>query len=184
MTYHSGNQMIDPQLLFTKGQLRPGMHVADLGCGRVGHLIFPGALRLGEFGIMYAVDVLKDVLENIKKRAAMDGLVNIHTVWADLEKKGQTHIPAHSLDLAFLVNVLVQANNRLAILDEALRLLKEKARLVIVDWVRQDLPFGPPAERRIDFALVKKWAKENGLVVQEEFSVGRYHQGIVLFRQV
>ena len=183
MTYHSGNEMIDPYFLFEKVHLRPGMHVADLGCGRTGHLIFPAATVLGEHGIMYAVDILKDVLESVKKRARMDNLLNIYTVWADLEHVGATTIPEKSLDMAFLVNTLVQSNNRHGVLEEAKRLLKDKARLLIVDWVKKGLKFGPQDERFVNFKNIKKWAGLHGLVVQEEFDAGRYHKGLVLFKQ-
>ena len=145
--YSVGNQLIDPHLLFEKARLHPGMHIADLGCGRTGHIVFPGSMAVGEHGLVYAVDVLKDVLENVRKRAAMENLVNVHTIWSDLEKQGSTSIPEHNLDVGFVVNVLCQAQNRLAILDEAFRLLKEKARLIVVDWSRNSLPFAPPKDK-------------------------------------
>jgi len=184
MSFHSGNELIDPYLIFEKARLRPGMRVADLGCGRTGHLIFPAALVVGERGVIYAVDVLKDVLETIKKRAKDEGLLNIHTVWSDLELVGATAIPEKSLDVAFLVNTLCQANNRHGIMEETKRLLKNKARLIIVDWIRKGLSFSPPDERFINFDDVKRWASLHGFAVQEEFGVGRYHKGIVLFRHI
>lgn len=180
--YHSGNQLIDPQLLFQKAQLRPGMRLADLGCGRTGHLVFPASMIAGERGLVYAVDILKDVLENIKKRADLENRLNIHAVWANLEKMGGTAIPAQSLDTAFLINILHQSDNYLAILAEAKRLLKEKGRLVIADWFKKGLPFAPPAERYIDFQKIKDWARQNGFTVQEEFVMGKYHQGLVLYK--
>ena len=158
------------------------MHIADLGCGRTGHVVFPAALALGEMGMVYAVDIMKDVLENIIKWAAMDGFVNIHPIWADLEKIGQTSIPERSLDIVFLVNTLVQSNNKPSILEEAKRLLKEKARMVVVDWSRKGLPFGPSEERFVDFENVKQWAKKQGMAIQEEFDMGSYHHGLVLYQ--
>ena len=181
--YSTGNQLIDPHLLFEKARLHAGMHIADLGCGRVGHVVFPGAMIVGELGLVYAVDILKDVLENIRKRAAMENLLNVQTIWADLERAGKTSIPAKNLDAAFLINVLFQSKNKLAMLDEAFRLLKDKARLVVVDWARDSLPFAPPKEKLIDFDEIKKWARGKGLVVQEEFSAGPYHKGIIFFKQ-
>src|SRR3989339_191035 len=178
----SGNQLIDPHLLFDKARIHSGMHIADLGCGRIGHVVFPGAMTVGELGLVYAVDILKDVLENIRKRAAMENLLNVQTVWADLERAGKTSIPAKNLDVAFLINVLFQSNNKLAMLDEAYRLLKDKARIVVVDWARDSLPFAPPKYKLVNFDEIKKWARGKGLVVQEEFVAGPYHKGIVFFK--
>ena len=180
--YHTGDQMINVALLLEKGQVRSGMHVADLGCGRLGHIVFPGAKIVSELGIVYAIDILKDVLETIHKRAATNNLLNVQTVWSNLEILGATSVPAHSLDVAFIINVLVHADNRHGILEEAHRLLKDKARLILVDWKKRDLPFGPPEDRCIDFVDIKKWADLHGFVLQEEFDMGPYHHGLVLFK--
>lgn len=179
---HSGNQMIDPQLLFEKAGLQPGMHVADLGCGQTGHIIFPASKILGEFGIVYGVDIVKEVLEIIHKRAILNNLLNIQTVWSDIEKVGKTSIPKNSLDIVFLVNTLVQAVDRHAALEEAKRLLKDKSRLIVVDWIRKGLKFGPSDDRFVDFQDIKKWGVSHGFVLQEEFSVGQFHHGLVFYK--
>ena len=174
--------MIDPQLIFEKAQLQPGMHVADLGCGQTGHIIFPAAKIIGSHGIVYAVDILKDVLEVIKKRAALSNLLNIQPVWSDLEWVGHTAIPERSLDIIFLVNTLVQSDNRHAILEESRRLLKKKSRLVVVDWTKKGLPFGPQDARFVNFKNIKDWSRLHGFSVQEEFDAGVYHHGLVLYK--
>ncbi len=174
--------MINCQLLFEKAQLHPSMHIADLGCGRVGHIVFPAAALIGEKGIVYAVDILKDVLENIKKRMAIENCIEVHTVWSDLERVGMTRIPPRSLDAAFIINVLNQSDNRHAILEEAHRLLKDKARLLVVDWIKNGTAFGPPKERFVDFSDIKSWSTLHGFAVQEEFDMGPYHHGVVLFK--
>ncbi len=182
MTYSSGSQLIDVEELFLKAKLHPGMHIADLGCGRVGHVVFPAAAFVGERGIVYAVDVLKDILAEIKKRADMECLPAVQTVWSNLEAVGHTAIPSRSLDAAFVINVLNQSDNRHAILEEAWRLLKDKARLLVVDWSKRGLPFAPPSERYVDFSDIKRWCTLHGFVVQEEFDMGPYHHGLVLFK--
>ena len=70
--YHSGNQMIDVHRLFEKAQIRPSMHVADFGCGKTGHIIFPVAKIIGEMGVVYAVDILQEVLLEIKKKIQLE----------------------------------------------------------------------------------------------------------------
>ena len=175
--------MVDPHLLFEKAQLQPGMHVADFGCGKTGHILFPAANILGDHGIMYGIDIMKSVLEIVHKRAELSKLNNIQTIWADLERTGKTAIPANSLDVGFLVNTLVQSKDRHAVLDETHRLLKDKARLIIVDWSKKGLTFGPSDEHFIDFEDIKKWATTHGFVLQEEFPVGQFHKGLVLFKQ-
>lgn len=176
------NLMIDPGLLFQKAQLQKGMHLADFGSDRSGHIVFPAALLIGEKGIVYAVDILKSVLENIKKRAEMESFVNIHPIWSDLEK-GKTAIPEKSLDVIFLVNTLSFCDKPDLILAEAKRLLSPKSRLLIVDWLSKvNSAMGPKDDKFVNFSRIKAWAKQEGFLVQEEFPVGKYHHGIVLFR--
>ncbi|PIR75990.1 MAG: hypothetical protein COU32_04440 [Candidatus Magasanikbacteria bacterium CG10_big_fil_rev_8_21_14_0_10_42_10] len=180
--YHSGNQMVDPHILFEKAHIQPGMHVADFGCGQTGHIVFPCAMAVGGRGIMYAVDILKDVLAQIEERAKSNRLLNIHSVWSDIEKLGHTAIPQKSLDVGFLVNTLVHATDRMAVLNEVNRLLKDKARLVVVDWMKKGLVFGPKDEQFINFQDIEGWGKRHGFVVQEVFDVGRFHRGMVLYK--
>lgn len=176
------NLLIDPGLLFQKAQLQPGMRVADFGTDRSGHIVFPAALLLGEKGIVYAVDILKTVLENIKKRADLESMINIHPIWSDLEK-GKTAIPEKSLDVVFLVNTLSFCAQPDLILQEAKRLLREKSRLVIVDWKeKMNSAIGPKDDKFVDFQKIKDWARQEGFLVQEEFGVGKFHHGTVLFR--
>jgi ubiquinone/menaquinone biosynthesis C-methylase UbiE len=182
MPYHSGNQMVDPNLLFEKAQLQPGMHVADFGCGRTGHIVFPASKAVGLAGIVYAIDVVKEVLEIIHKRAAASSIHNIQTVWTNLEWVGKTAIPPRSIDLVFMVNILDQSDNRHGILEEAVRLLKEKGRIVIVEWGKHGLTFGPNDQRFVDFQDIKRWSHMRGFVTQEEFEVGPFHRGMVLYK--
>lgn len=182
MSYHAGNQLVDPKLIFQRAQLQPGMHVADFGCGRTGHIVFPASLQVTSNGVVYAVDILKDVLNNIQKRADLEALVNIHTIWSNLEYVGKTAIPAGSLDVVFIVNTMSQSDNRHGMLEEAKRLLKDKGRIVVVDWTKKGLSFSPADERFVDFSDIKGWARNNLFGVQEEFGVGPYHHGLVLYR--
>jgi len=174
--------MVDPQVLFEKAQIQQGMHVADFGCGQTGHIVFPCAKILGDRGIMYAVDILKSVLEQIENRAKSISLLNVHSVWSDIETLGHTAIPKNSLDVAFLVNTLVHVKDRHTVLDEVNRLLKDKARLIIVDWVKKGLVFGPKDEAFINFDDVVAWAREHNFAVQETFDMGRFHRGMVLYK--
>ncbi len=176
------NLLIDPELLFQKGRMQNGMHVADFGTDRGGHIVFPASLIVGENGIVYAVDILKSILENIRKRADLESIINIHPIWSDLEK-GKTAIPEKSLDIVFIINTLAFSPQPHLILAEAKRLLRTKARIVVVDWKeKMNSAIGPKENRLVDFDEIKHWAKEAGLLVQEEFAAGKYHHGIVLFQ--
>jgi len=174
-----GNILLDINLILDKIHLKENMKVADLGCGSSGHFVFPIANKLGKSGIVYAVDILKTVLETINKRIKQENIKNIKTTWSDLEIFGATRIESGSIDLAFLVNTLYQAKNRPAILREAIRILKKDGRLIIVEWKNSSLPFGPPAQERVKEDLLKNGCQKLGLKLEEEFNPGQYHYGMI-----
>jgi len=182
MTYHSGKGLVDPRLLLSKAQVREGMHIADLGCGVAGHVVFPASKLVRDRGIVYAVDILKNSLSLIEKRARIENALNIHTVWSDIERKGGIMIPAASLDVAFLVNVLFHMERPDTVLDEVSRILKDKGRMVIVDWKDSTLSIAPKPERLVDFPAIESWAREHGYTIQERFTMGNHHRGIILYR--
>ena len=182
MSYHSGDQLINPEVLFEKARLQADRHVADFGCGRTGHIVFPAGLVVGEKGVVYAVDILKDVLESIRKRAALENYLNIHPVWADIEREGMVAIPRSSLDAVFMVNVLFHCKNLTAPLLEAERLLRDKGRIIVVDWIKRLANLGPREEEFVDFNKIKDWARVHNFAIQDDFALSQYHRCVVLFR--
>lgn len=182
MTYQTGTALVDARELFERAHLEPGMHVADFGSGRTGHMVFPAAKVIGEHGVVYAVDILKDVLALIKKRADMEAFLNIQPVWADIERPNGVSIPRGSLDIVFMVNILHYLQNVTNPLSEAERLLKPKGRLVVVDWISRLGQLGPTEDKKLDFDMVLNWAREREFGVQEDFTPNQYLRGLILFR--
>jgi len=174
-----GNALLDAKLILAKAQIKEGMRVADLGCGTSGHFVFPAARIVGKKGVVYAVDILKTTLQNIEKRAKLENLANVQAVWTDLEIFGATKIDSGKLDVAMLINTLYQSKKRVEIIREAIRLLKKKGKLVIVEWKSSALPFGPSIDARVNKDLLKQGAGKLGMVLEEEFEAGEYHYGMV-----
>lgn len=170
-----GISLIDPHKIFSAIGLAAGMRVADLGCGRTGHFVFLAARAVGETGVVYAVDIMKDVLENIKSRIRSENYANVQPVWSDIEKAGGTPVPEKSLDACFMVNVMFQLKSRAAAIKEAGRLLKDGGFLVIVDWAKKIGPLGPEPEVMLSPEIASRLAAEAGLAEVKNFPAGDYH---------
>lgn len=181
---HSGNVLLDPWLLLQKSHLQEGMRVADFGCGRTGQIVFAAATILKNGGMVYAVDIMKDSLMTIRNEAAMRQLENVHTVWSDVEKVGHTAIPEHTIDIVFLVNILLHAADRNAMLEEAARLLRDKGRLVVVDWSEEHPLLQLRSHTLVNFDHLFEWADEHDFALQEDFVAGKAHRGLVLYRHL
>jgi ubiquinone/menaquinone biosynthesis C-methylase UbiE len=174
-----GNTLIDADVIIGKAQIDEKMKVADLGCGASGHFVFPAARAVGKKGVVYAVDILKPILEGIKKIAVQQNMDNVMPVWTDLEVFGATNIESGSLDVAMLINTLYLSSKRVEMIREAVRMLKKDGRLMIVEWNTAAAPFGPPTEERVRAEPIKAAAPKLGLKLEEEFKAGQYHYGLI-----
>lgn len=175
----NGNELLKIDV-FKKVGLEEGMHVGDLGCGNLAYYAFGSAAIVGKSGKVYAADILKTVLNAVDNRARQEGLDEIiKTVWSNLEMVGATNIPAGSLDVAFIHNVLFQSSGHEGFLKETNRLLKSGGKLMIVDWKKTGAPFGPPTKDRPDPEKIKLLAQKNGFSLVEEFEAGPYHFGLL-----
>ncbi len=171
----TGSELLNPVNILTEADVREGMHVADLGCGTTGHIVFPASHMVGKSGIVYGADILKSALSGVESRGKLEGVTNVETVWSDIEIYGATKIPEASLDVCTLVNN--RANP--AMMREAVRLLKPGGKLVVVDWVSTATPFGPASKDRVDAESVKRMAADLRLTLVKEFQAGQYHYGVI-----
>lgn len=176
---HAGTALIDPYPIFEKIFLAPGMRVADLGCGRTGHFVFPASRVVGDTGIVYAVEIVRNILESIKSRVRSEGYHNVQTVWSDIELVGKTPVPAGSLQACFLVNVLFLVGDKGGALAEAARLTAPGGSVVVVDWEKRLGPLGPPPEKMVPPEAIVSLAGKTSLEFVERLSPGDYHYCLI-----
>ncbi len=172
--------LFDIENILRKIKVEEGQKLAELGCGNFGFFVWPLARLVGRRGQVYAVDILKNTLEEIRRRALKDNLPQIKTIWSNLEIFKATSIETSSLDGALLINVLHQSDKRIEILREAIRLLKRGGKLLVVEWENTDSPLGPSLDKRVKLDSLKAAAPKIGLDINEEFSAGPYHYGLIL----
>jgi len=173
-----GNALIDANLIVLKANICENMRIADLGCGATGHFVFPIAHVVGKKGKVYAIDILKTVLENVDKRKKQENADNVETIWSDLELFGATKIESNSIDVALLINTLYLSGKRKEIIREAVRLVKKGGIVLVVEWKSIALPLGPSIEHRVREDLLKGVSAKLGLELKEEFDAGPYHYGL------
>ncbi len=179
MSQQGEKKLLNVETILDKAGLSEKMIMADLGCGSAGHFVFPSADIVGKEGTVYAIDILKNSLENIKRKVYLENIHNIKPVWSNLEIFKGTKIEAGSLDVVLLANTLYQSKHRAAILREAIRMLKKNGTMVIVEWKKISIPFGPKVEDRVDPKNIIQVARNLGLDFSEEFFVGQYHYGLI-----
>lgn len=178
----TSGELINAQQLFRDIGIEQGMHLADLGCGNNGAFLFIASRLVGDSGRVYAVDIMKPVLERMRSIAQAEHAGNVMTVWSDLEIFGATKIPQNSLDRALLINVLFQSKKKGSIIKEAARLLKHGGRLLVVDWKKSAAPLGPALTSRVDREELIDIAKASGFELLNEFEAGKYHFALIFVK--
>lgn len=179
MAISGGAQFLNPKEIIAKVGLIEGMKVADFGCGNLGFFIIPAAKVVGKTGTAYAVDILKTALESVRGKAKLEGLTNLETVWANLEDPASIKIPVNTLDVIFLKNVLFQNKKHKEMIAGAVKFLKKGGKLLIVDWKKIGIPFGPPVDIRVDKENIKAAASALNLKLVEETEFGEYFWGLI-----
>ena len=180
MSKNLETRAFDINLILHKISVQESQNIAELGCGHFGHFIFPVAKLIGKNGTLYAVDILPSVLDEIKRRSHTENLPQIKTIWSNLEIFKGTKIESSSLDTALIINVLSQSEKKIEIIREAIRLLKNNGKLVIVDWKENYLLFGPKIEYRLKTEALRQAAPKLGLTIIEEFEVGTQYHAFIL----
>lgn len=172
--------MFNVDKILSKLSIDENQKVAEFGCGNFGFFVFPLARLVGKNGQVFAIDILKDALREIKRQAESKNLTQIKPVWSDLEIFRATKIEPSSLDVITIINVLNQVKKKLTVLKEATRLVKSGGKILVVDWRIEDIPFGPKTEAKISEEDIVREAGNLGLKVVEQFDAGPHHYAIVL----
>lgn len=158
-----------------------GMIIADLGAG-TGAYTIPLAEKVGETGRVYAVEVQKDFLTNIKNEATARGLKNIELLWGDIERLGGTKIKDEGVDVVVISNVLFQAEDKEGLLRETKRILKTGGKLLLVDWSDSFNNLGPSPAMVITKEQARTLCEAEGFVLKSEISAGEHHYGFIMLK--
>lgn len=175
----TGSVSIDPQIIFRKIKLLPGQRVADLGVGRTGHILFQASKVVGDKGIVYAVDIIKNILEGLESRVRSEGYTNVQTIWSDIERLGKTPIPPASVNAALLINILYLVKEKVTTLQEAARLTASGGYVVVVEWLKKLGPLGPDEGMLVRPQSVIDNSKVVGLTLVENFPLGDCHYCLI-----
>ena len=175
---HGTGGFLDPDRIVDEFNIREGMHIADFGSG-AGHFAILMAERTGPTGMVYAIDVQEDKLDEVRVKADVKNLENIETVRADLEVLGSSGLPDNSQDFVLLTNILFQSNKKPDILKEAIRVLKKDGTMIIIDWKKGTGGFGPPEDLRTDDSEMASLAQKSNFVLKNKMDAGQFHYGLV-----
>ena len=121
-------------LLLKSLEIRPGWSVCDLGCGN-GYHSLKMARMVGPTGKIYGVDIQKQMLRMLEKRAGEAGIKNVVPV---LGKVHDPNLKPESCDMILLVDVYHEMSHPRVMLEKIRAALKPTGRLVLVEFRAED----------------------------------------------
>lgn len=161
----------------------PGAIVADFGTGS-GFYAIAAAKKIESDGAVYAIDIQKDLLGRLKDHAQTEGVSGlIRTIHGDLDTPGGSKLDNETCDRVIIANVLFQAEDKQGLLTEAFRVLKERGKVLIVDWQDSYGGLGPAPEHILTEIEARELVQEAGFKVQENISAGAHHYGFVATKE-
>lgn len=119
-----------PRRVMDELDIGPGMNVADVGAG-IGYFTLKLSKRVGKTGKVYASDIDENALAFLNERRKDAGMDNISIIHG---REDDPMIPKASVDLVLIVNTIQLVKEKTVFLNNIRNSLKEKGKLVFVQW--------------------------------------------------
>lgn len=181
MNEYSDAKFVNPKKIVEQLDVAEGSVVADFGCG-MGHFSLEMSKKIGETGIVYALDVLPEKLESVISGAKGIGMTNVIAKRVNLEKEKGSGLNDNSVDWVVMKDMLFQNKGKAVVLTEACRVLKPGGRILIIEWKMENVSVGPIRELRISEEALKTVAQKVGLKMLEKIFAGDFHFAFVFVK--
>jgi ubiquinone/menaquinone biosynthesis C-methylase UbiE len=167
-----------PDLALDLIGIAPDMIAADIGAGS-GYMTTRLARRVGPAGKVYANDIQPALLELLSNKVQREGLVNVTIV---LGTEDDARLPTDAIDLALLVDVYHEFSQPQKMLQSVRRSLKRNARLVLIEYRKEDPNIPIAAAHRMSVAEVRTEVGAEGFLFDRVIEkLPRQH--IIIFRR-
>lgn len=168
----------EPSTIISQFGVTLGQNIADLGSGS-GFYTLALAKEVGGKGKVYAVDIHEEMLQHIKTAGARENLDNIEVIKGDLEEERGTRLADKSVDGVIIANTLFQLEKPEACIKEAMRIVVDGGKMLVVDWKESFGGLGPQPEHVISEEKAKKMFADAGCEVVTDINAKKYHYGFV-----
>jgi len=170
-------RFVEPAIVISQFHIRPDDTVADFGAGR-GYFLAPLAAAVGANGVVYALEIQKNLVEAMGEQVRSENLGVVQVLWSDIEEPNGSTLPNGSVDVGILVNTLFQCDDKAATLTELVRTLRSGGKLCVIDWSESFNNLGPTPEAVVSAQAARSLAESAGLTYERDFQSGAHHYGL------
>lgn len=169
-------RFVEPKQAVSQFHIRDGDSIGDFGAGS-GFFTKELSAAAGD-GKVYALEIQKPLITKIAEQARVDHLNNVEVVWCDLEAEKGTKLSDGALDVAVMVNVLFQLEDKNAALREVARVLRSGGKFFVIDWTESFGGMGPAEDAVVSRESAEALVLEHGFSLDRDFPTGDHHYGL------
>jgi ubiquinone/menaquinone biosynthesis C-methylase UbiE len=148
--------------------------VADIGSA-TGY--FPVRIaKKAKAGKVWGIDIEPNLVNYLNNRAKKEGIKNLYSI---LGTFSDPLIP-EKVDFIFIVNTYHHISNRSAYFQNLRNALKKNGKIVIIDFRKGDLPFGPKDKMKLSKAQITSELQASGYKLHSDYSFLKY-QNLLVF---
>jgi SAM-dependent methyltransferase len=178
LTRESRDREEEPAKLMRALNLKKGQTVCDLGCGN-GFYTTKMADAVGPEGVVLAVDIQKEMLDMLRRRAEQANLKNIQPI---LGTTWDPKLPENKIDLVLLVDTYHEIDHPVEILAAIRKSLSKTGRLCLVEFRAEDPDVPIKPLHKMSKQQIMKEIPANGFKLVEEFD-GLPWQHVMFFER-
>jgi len=164
-----------PHEVLTALNIKPGEVIADIGAGS-GYFSLRLAHFVGDKGKVLAVDVSPDMIRHLNRRIRETKATNVTTILADPD---DPLLSDRSVNRFFICDVWHHVENQTKYLALMKKMLKPGGEVVMIDFHKKELPFGPPVQMKIAREDLIKQMEGNGFKLAKEHTFLAYQYFLV-----
>jgi len=164
-----------PQEVMMALGLKPGETIADIGSGS-GYFTLRLAAQVGATGRVFAVDIDPEMVRYLNRRLRDAGVRNVQTILAEPD---DPLLPDGSIDRFVVVDTWHHIEKQLDYLALMKKMLKPGGQIVMIDFQKRELPFGPPIEMKIAREDLVRQMEANGFGLAKEHTFLPYQYFLV-----
>jgi ubiquinone/menaquinone biosynthesis C-methylase UbiE len=150
--------------------LQSGDNLADIGCG-IGYISIPATNLVGDTGMVYALDVNTEMLDELDKRIVENKTDHIQTI---LSEEYNFNLDDNSVSQALICTVIHEVDDRIKFLNETKRILNSNGKIAVIEWIKKESDWGPPVSHRIDSGEVIEELQQCGFKELEYIQFNEY----------
>lgn len=174
LDYEKRRAALPPHETLIQLGYKEGVDLADIGCG-IGYFSIPAALIGGNTAKIHAVDVSREMLQEVEIRAKEENVNNIYTIKSD---EYYFNLEIESVSFVLVSLVLHEIDDKALFIEKATEILKSSGIIAIIEWQMVTNGNGPQLSHRVSSQEITELLVNAGYQNILQTNIGEDYSGL------